>query len=172
MCRSINRLQLKVYASITRNCLIETETDADLYHFLRSVSFFEIWIIFWDLIHFLRSGFFWDLNNFLRSGLFFEICICFWDPKRTKFGLTIYCCSIRNIPITNEKVFKYQSAGDKTIEIVESAKLPHQDTWHLPLATGALARRTDSSEDSVDMCFSFERSAMNGWHEVIFPYSE
>ena len=26
--------------------------------------------------------------------------------------------------ITNEKVFKYQSAGDKTIEIVESAKLP------------------------------------------------
>ena len=25
---------------------------------------------------------------------------------------------------TNEKVFKYQSAGDKTIEIVESAKLP------------------------------------------------
>ena len=86
----------------------------DLYHFLRSVSFFEIWIIFWDLIHFLRSGFFldlihflrsgffldlihflrsgffWDLNNFLRSGLFFEICICFWDPKRTKFGLTRY----------------------------------------------------------------------------------
>ena len=48
--------------------------------------------------------------------------------KRTKFGLTIYCCSIQNIPITNEKVFKYQSAGDKTIEIVESAKLPHQDT--------------------------------------------
>ena len=26
--------------------------------------------------------------------------------------------------ITNEKVFKYQSAGDKTIEIVKSAKLP------------------------------------------------
>ena len=157
MCRSINRLQLKVYASITRNCLIETETDADLYHFLRSVSFFEIWIIFWDLIHFLRSG------------LFFEICICFWDPKRTKFGLTIYCCSIRNIPITNEKVFKYQSAGDKTIEIVESAKLPHQDTWHLPLATGALARRTDSSED---MCFSSERSAMNDWPELIHHLSK
>ena len=26
--------------------------------------------------------------------------------------------------ITNEKVFKYQSTGDKTIEIVERAKLP------------------------------------------------
>ena len=26
--------------------------------------------------------------------------------------------------ITNEKAFKYQSAGDKTVEIVESAKLP------------------------------------------------
>ena len=50
------------------------------------------------------------------------------DTTVCKFGLTIYCCSIQNIPITNEKVFKYQSAGDKTIEIVESAKLPHQDT--------------------------------------------
>ena len=37
----------------------------------------------------------------------------------------IYCV-VTNIrqKITNEKVFKYQSAGDKTIEIVESAKLP------------------------------------------------
>ena len=91
------------------------------------------------------------------------------DTTVCKFGLTIYCCSIRNIPITNEKVFKYQSAGDKTIEIVESAKLPHQDTWHLPLATWALARRTDSSED---MCFSFERSAMNDWPELIHHLSK
>ena len=43
--------------------------------------------------------------------------------------------------ITNEKVFKYQSAGDKTIEIVESAKLP-QLAHHLRPIFGLVLKKT------------------------------
>ena len=46
--------------------------------------------------------------------------------------------------ITNEKVFKYQSAGDKTIEIVESAKLP-QLAHHLRPIFGLVFVKTKES---------------------------
>ena len=60
----------------------------------------------------IRNGFIkWKLINKLHcisTGLCWFIVLSLTSGKK----------------ITNEKVFKYQSAGDKTIEIVESAKLP------------------------------------------------
>ena len=53
--------------------------------------------------------------------------------------------------ITNEKVFKYQSAGDKTIEIVESAKLP-QLAHHLRPIFGLVLSKI--------ICWR------SGWHKV------
>ena len=44
--------------------------------------------------------------------------------------------------ITNEKVFKYQSTGDKTIKIVESAKLP-QLAHHLRPIFGLVFRKLE-----------------------------
>ena len=58
------------------------------------------------------------------------------------------------------------------MDLTDLTDLTSRYLWHLPLATVALARRTDSSLDREDMCFSFERSAMNEWLEVMFPLSK
>ena len=56
--------------------------------------------------------------------------------------------------ITNEKVFKYQSAGDKTIEIVESAKLP-QLAHHLRPIFGLVFFTTGTLFQQICRCICF-----------------
>ena len=58
------------------------------------------------------------------------------------------------------------------MDLTDLTDLTSRYLWHLPLATVALARGTDSSLDREDMYFCFERSAMNEWLEVMFPLSK
>ena len=65
--------------------------------------------------------------------------------------------------ITNEKVFKYQSAGDKTIEIVESAKLPQlahhlRPIFGLVLSVGKREKRFYLAKDNPFSCFIHDRA--------------
>ena len=72
--------------------------------------------------------------------------------------------------ITNEKVFKYQSAGDKTIEIVESAKLP-QLAHHLRPIFGLVLFGTETVEGQLKkLDYKCSLSNYNDANAVPFGY--